>query len=43
MSEDNGRLTYTNVSLRDILKVAYHVAEDQVTGPDWSVASVGSV
>ena len=35
MSEDNGRLNYTNVSLRDMLKVAYDVAEDQVTGPDW--------
>lgn len=35
MSVDAGRLTYTNVSLRDIVKQAYRVQEGQVSGPEW--------
>jgi uncharacterized protein (TIGR03435 family) len=35
MSVSKGRLNYTNVSLRDVVKAAYQVAEDQVAGPEW--------
>jgi uncharacterized protein (TIGR03435 family) len=39
MSVDNARLLYTNVSLRDILKQAYKLQDDQITGPPWLVAN----
>ncbi|HEY1220340.1 MAG: TIGR03435 family protein [Bryobacteraceae bacterium] len=35
MSTDAGVLRYTNVSLRDCIRVAYGVKEFQVQGPDW--------
>ena len=35
MSVDPVRLNYTNVSLQDILKQAYGVQDDQVSGPEW--------
>jgi uncharacterized protein (TIGR03435 family) len=34
-SQDQGRLTMTNVSLRNILTQAYKVKEHQLTTPDW--------
>ena len=32
---DTGRLSYLNVSLRDMMKEAWHVQDDQIVGPDW--------
>ena len=32
---DRGRLTATNVSLRDLILNAYGVQDYQVEGPDW--------
>jgi uncharacterized protein (TIGR03435 family) len=34
-SVDSARLLYANVSLRDIMKQAFHVQDQQVTGPEW--------
>lgn len=35
MSADAGMLRYSNVSLRDCIRIAYRVKEFQVQGPDW--------
>ena len=35
MGGDPGRLDWTNVSLKDILRQAYEVKEYQISGPDW--------
>jgi uncharacterized protein (TIGR03435 family) len=35
MGGDPGRLDYTNVSLRDLVRQAYGVKDYQVVGPDW--------
>lgn len=35
MRSDGGRLTYTNVTLRDCLMSAYGVKDYQVSGPEW--------
>ncbi len=35
MSTDAGMLRYSNVSLRDCIRLAYRVKEFQVEGPDW--------
>jgi uncharacterized protein (TIGR03435 family) len=35
MTSDAGRITYTNVTLRDCLMSAYDVKDYQVSGPDW--------
>lgn len=35
MSADAGMLRYTNVSLKDCIRVAYRVKDFQVQGPDW--------
>jgi len=35
MSTDPGRLTYTNVSLNDVIAQAYHVQHVQISGPGW--------
>jgi uncharacterized protein (TIGR03435 family) len=35
MNADAGMLRYTNVSLKDCIRVAYRVKEYQVEGPDW--------
>lgn len=35
MSADAGMLRYTNVPLKDVIRVAYRVKEFQVQGPDW--------
>jgi uncharacterized protein (TIGR03435 family) len=35
MSVSQGRLLYTNVSLRDLLKEAFRLQDDQISGPDW--------
>jgi uncharacterized protein (TIGR03435 family) len=35
MNADAGMLRYTNVSLKDCIRVAYRVKEFQVEGPDW--------
>jgi uncharacterized protein (TIGR03435 family) len=35
MSTDAGMLRYTNVSLKDCIRVAYRVKDFQVEGPDW--------
>jgi len=32
---DRGRVNWVNVSLRDILRVAYGLRDYQITGPDW--------
>ena len=34
-SSDPGRVNWTNVSLRDLLRAAYDVRDYQITGPDW--------
>jgi uncharacterized protein (TIGR03435 family) len=39
MNADAGMLRYTNVSLRDCIRVAYRVKDYQIQGPDW-IASV---
>jgi uncharacterized protein (TIGR03435 family) len=35
MSADAARLTYTNVSLSDVIVKAYGVQHDQISGPPW--------
>lgn len=35
MNTERSMIHYVNVSLRDMIRVAYHVKEFQVTGPDW--------
>jgi len=35
MNADAGMLRYTNVSLKDCIRVAYRVKDFQVQGPDW--------
>lgn len=35
MGADAGMLRYTNVSLKDVIRIAYRVKEFQVQGPDW--------
>lgn len=35
MNAESSRIHYVNVSLRDMIRVAYSVKEFQVTGPDW--------
>jgi uncharacterized protein (TIGR03435 family) len=35
MNTDGGMLRYTNVSLKDCIRVAYRVKDFQVQGPDW--------
>jgi uncharacterized protein (TIGR03435 family) len=35
MNSDAGRITYTNVSLRDCLMAAYGAKDYQISGPDW--------
>ena len=35
MSADAGRLTYTNVSLSDVIEKAYRVQHSQISGPAW--------
>src|SRR5580698_8181061 len=35
MNSDSGRITYTNVSLRDCLMNAYDAKDYQISGPDW--------
>jgi uncharacterized protein (TIGR03435 family) len=35
MGGDKGRIDYSNVSLKDLIRQAYQVMEYQITGPDW--------
>src|ERR1035438_3164016 len=35
MGSDAGRLDYNNVSLRDVIRAAFKVRNDQISGPDW--------
>src|SRR6516164_1966598 len=35
MGTDAGMLRYTNVSLKDCIRVAYRVKDFQIEGPDW--------
>jgi uncharacterized protein (TIGR03435 family) len=35
MNTDKGMLRYTNVALKDVIRVAYRVKDFQVEGPDW--------
>jgi uncharacterized protein (TIGR03435 family) len=35
MGGDSGRIDYTNVSLRDLLRAAYKVKDPQIVGPSW--------
>jgi len=35
MSADAGRITYSNVNLRDLIQRAYEVKSPQVSGPSW--------
>ncbi|HEY1335881.1 MAG TPA: TIGR03435 family protein [Bryobacteraceae bacterium] len=35
MGGDPGRVTYTNVSLRDIIRNAYRLKDYQISAPDW--------
>lgn len=35
MSTDQGGLTYTNVTLNDLIAQAYHVQHTQISGPEW--------
>lgn len=35
MRDDGGRLDYVNVSLRDVIRNAYKVKDQQISGPDW--------
>ena len=35
MSTNNGRLNYTNVTLKDVIGQAYKVPESQISGPDF--------
>jgi len=39
MAGDPGRVDYANVSLRDVIRIAYGVKEYQVSGPDWISAT----
>jgi uncharacterized protein (TIGR03435 family) len=34
-SQDPERISYNNVSLKDVMKIAYDVKEHQISGPDW--------
>ena len=34
-NSDEGRLSYLNVSLRDMMKDAFRVQDEQIAGPDW--------
>ena len=35
MGSDAGRLDYNNVSMKDLIRVAFKVRNDQISGPDW--------
>jgi uncharacterized protein (TIGR03435 family) len=35
MGGDPGRIDYTNVSVRDLIRNAYRVKDHQISGPDW--------
>jgi uncharacterized protein (TIGR03435 family) len=35
MGSDAGRLDYNNVSLKDVIRAAFKVRNDQISGPDW--------
>jgi uncharacterized protein (TIGR03435 family) len=35
MSTDAGRVTFSNVTLRNVLAQAYKVKDNQISGPDW--------
>src|ERR1700739_3983769 len=35
MAGDAGRGDYNNVSMRDLIRVAFKVRSDQISGPDW--------
>lgn len=35
MGGDAGRIDYTNVTLRDVIRNAYKVKDRQISGPDW--------
>jgi uncharacterized protein (TIGR03435 family) len=35
MRDDDGRLDYVNVSLRDVIRNAYKLRDHQISGPDW--------
>ena len=35
MGGDPGRVTFTNVSLKDLVRRAYNVKDYQISGPDW--------
>src|SRR5437764_10358755 len=39
MGGDPGRVDYSNVSLRDIIRQAYGVKDYQISGPDWMSAA----
>jgi uncharacterized protein (TIGR03435 family) len=39
MGGDPGRIDYTNVSLRDLIRQAYNVKDYQVVGPDWMMSA----
>jgi uncharacterized protein (TIGR03435 family) len=32
---DTGRVNWTNANLRDIIRAAYQLKNDQISGPDW--------
>jgi uncharacterized protein (TIGR03435 family) len=34
-TQDPERISYNNVSLKDVMKIAYDVKEHQISGPDW--------
>jgi uncharacterized protein (TIGR03435 family) len=34
-SQDPERISYNNVSLKEVMKIAYDVKEHQISGPDW--------
>src|SRR5689334_11986203 len=34
-SHDPGRVNFTNVSLREMVRMAYELKDYQITGPDW--------
>src|SRR5689334_24169875 len=35
MGGDPGRIDYANVSLKDVIRLAYRVKNYQIAGPDW--------
>lgn len=35
MGGDSGRIDYTNVSLRDLVRIAFKAKEQQINAPDW--------